>query len=333
MIYRPVRERDQEEVIKAAGELITNCGYNEVSLVSLNTSDYADIDKLVTSLLHQYPGLTISLPSLRIDSFSVRLMDSLPSRGKTGLTFAPEVGSERLRQVINKDSSEDRLMETAVTAFERGWTGLKLYFMIGLPTETLDEVEEIVGLVEKVRVAGKRTSGKRPQMRISISTFIPKPHTSFQWVAQENEQQLNAKLELLKQGLSRKGIKLSWTDPRLSLLEAVLSRGDRRLGRVIHRAWELGCSFDAWNDRFDYARWLRAFEEVGLDPGFYAQRMRSLDELLPWSHIESGVTADFLKQEYRRALEGIETPDCLNHACNACGLQRLIPSCQQKLQS
>lgn len=331
MIYRPVRERPQEEVLQAAGELITNCGYDEVSLVSLNTSDYAGIDELVTSLSHRYPQLALSLPSLRLDNFSVGLVSSLPTRSRTGLTFAPEAGSERLRRAINKNLAEDSLLETATTAFERGWTSLKLYFMVGLPTETLEDVEGIVRLVEKVRSAGKKASGKKPLIRISVSTFVPKPHTPFQWTAQENEPGLNAKHEILK-GLHHKGTKLSWQDPKLSLLEAALSRGDRRIGRVIYHAWELGCKFDAWTEHFNYEKWLRAFTAAGLEPGFYAHRERSPDEVLPWSHIDTGVTDAFLKQEYQRAQQGEETPDCRQHACNACGLQQKLPDCRQKYQ-
>jgi radical SAM family uncharacterized protein len=330
IIYRPVRERPHDEVIKAAGELIGNCGYDEVSLVSLNTSDYAGIDQLVTRLSHRYPRVALSLPSLRIDSFSVKLLASLPARSKTGLTFAPEAGSQRLQRVINKNISADRLMETAATAFERGWNRLKLYFMLGLPTETLDDVAEIIQVVEKLRTLGKETSHRPPQLRVSIATFVPKPHTPFQWVAQENEDQINAKQELLKQGLRHKSIRLSWNDPKTSLLEAALSRGDRRLGRVIYGAWKLGCTFDAWSERFNYEKWLSAFTEAGLDPRFYAQRERSLDELLPWAHINAGVTDAFLKQEFRRALQGEETPDCRYAACNACGLQHWHPACRQK---
>ena len=330
IIYRPVRERPHEEVLQAAGELITNCGYDEVSLVSLSTSDYAGIDELVTSLSQSYPNLALSLPSLRIDSFSVKLMGSLPSRSKTGLTFAPEAGTERLRRIINKNTPEDKILETAATAFDRGWTSLKLYFMLGLPTETTDDVEGIIQLVNKVRSVGRKTSGKKPRVRVSVSTFVPKPHTPFQWVAQENEQQLSAKHELLKLGLYKKGTKLSWQDPKTSLLEAALSRGDRRLGRVIHRAWKLGSTFDAWNEHFNYENWLRAFIESGLEPGFYAQRQRTLDELLPWAHIDVGVSAAFLKREYQRAIEGRETTDCRHNACSACGLQYWHPSCQQK---
>ncbi|MFC1915674.1 TIGR03960 family B12-binding radical SAM protein [Chloroflexota bacterium] len=333
VIYRPMRKRPKEEVLQAAGELIANCGYDEVSLVSLSTGDYAGIDELVTSLSHHYPNLALSLPSLRIGSLAIRLMGSLPARSKTGLTFAPEAGSERLKRVINKTTTEDELLETAATAFGQGWTSLKLYFMLGLPTETTDDVEGIVQLVDEVRSSGRKVSGRTPQIRVSASTFVPKPHTPFQWVAQADETQLNAKHELLKQGLRRKGTKLSWQDPKLSLVEAALSRGDRRLGKVIYRAWKLGSTFDAWKEHFNYENWLRAFAESGFEPSFYAQRQRTLDELLPWGHIDVGVTATFLKREYQQATEVRETPDCRHHACNTCGLQRWHPDCQQKYQA
>jgi radical SAM family uncharacterized protein len=332
MIYRPVRERPQEGVLQAVGELIANCGYDEVSLLSLSTSDYSGIDELVSSISHRYYNLAISLPSLRLDSFSVALVDSLPSRRKTGFTFAPEAGSQRLRQVINKPTTEDEILETAAIAFDRGWTGLKLYFMLGLPTETTDDVEGISQLVTKVHSLGKRAKGRQPQVRVSISTFVPKPHTPFQWVAQESEQQLNSKHELLKLGLRRRGIRLSWQDPEISLLEAALSRGDRRLGKVIYRAWKLGSTFDAWSEHFNYGNWLRAFEESGLEPGFYALRQRPLDEILPWAHIDAGVTTAFLKREYHLAFDGKSTPDCRYGACNVCGLECWQSSCQQKYQ-
>lgn len=331
IIYRPVRERPPQEVLEAAAELISHCGYDEISLVSLSTSDYAGIDELVSQLSHRYPNLALSLPSLRIDNFSVKLMGSLPARSKTGLTFAPEAGSERLRQIINKSTPEDKILETAATAFERGWTSLKLYFMLDLPTETTDDVESIVQLVNKIRSLGRRASGKKPLVRVSVSTFVPKPHTPFQWVAQASESELKAKHELLRQGLRRKGIKLSWQDPKISLLEAALSRGDRRLGKVIYRAWKLGATFDAWDEHFKYENWLRAFAESGLDPGFYAQRQRALDEALPWAHIDTGVSAAFLKGEYQRAMEGKETPDCRYNVCSACGLEHWHPACQQKV--
>ncbi len=332
-IYRPVRERPLEEVMQAVGEIAANCGYDEVSLVSLSTSDYAGIDELVAGLSRRYPNLALSLPSLRLDGSSVKLVDALPSRRKTGLTFAPEAGSERLRRIINKNVSEDELLETAAAAFARGWTGLKLYFMLGLPGETVDDVEEIARLIVKVSMLGSKAKGKRPQVRVSLSTFVPKPHTPFQWAAQASATEINAKQELLKQGLPRRGIRLSWQDPRVSQLEAALSRGDRLLGRVIYRAWQLGSTFDAWNECFDYANWLRAFDESGLEPDFYARRERSLDELLPWAHIDAGVTSAFLKREYQRAMAGKETPDCRRQTCSACGLEHRQAGCQQKRQS
>ncbi len=331
-IYRPVRERPPGEVLQAAGEIISNCGYDEISLVSLSTSDYTYIEELVTNLSRNHPQISISLPSLRIDNFSIRLMSSLPAHARTGLTFALEAGSQRLRQVINKNIPEEKLLDTVAGAVARGWTTLKLYFMLGLPTETIDDIETIVQLIEKVRLVSREKSGRKPQIRISASTFVPKPHTPFQWVAQANEHELSARHEILKQKLPRKGIKLSWQDPRLSLLEAVLSRGDRRLGKVIHRAWQLGSTFDAWDECLNYANWLRAFEETGLEPGFYAWRDRSLNELLPWSHIDSGVTVNFLKKEYQRAIRGKETVDCRDNTCSACGLQKRQPEYPQKLK-
>jgi len=328
-VYRPVRERPKEEVVKAAGELISNCGYDEVSLVSLNTSDYAEIGELVDSLVEQYPNLAISLPSLRISQFSIRLMGTLPTKSKTGLTFAPEAGSERLRRAINKVIPEEELLETATTAFERGWTNMKLYFMLGLPMETMEDINGIIDLVNKVRLAGRNPS-RRPQIRVSASTFVPKPHTPFQWAAREKTESLAEKHLRLRQGLLRKGIKLSWSDSKQSLLEAALSRGDRRLGKVIYNAWKSGSVFDAWSEHFNFDNWMKAFTDAGLDPAFYAHRERPMNELLPWSFIDTGVPTNFLKLEYERAMTGNPTPDCRLSACNACGLQRWNAKCQEK---
>ncbi len=330
IIYRPVRERHREEVLKAAAEITGHCGYDVISLVSLSSSDYAGIDEMVIALTAQQPNLALSLPSLRISSFSVRLMGALPARSRTGLTFAPEAGSERLRRVINKNIPEDEILETAAIAFERGWTGMKLYFMLGLPTETAEDVDEIVRLVGKIRNVGKEATGNLPSLRVSAATFVPKPHTPFQWVAQEDEAQLNKKQELLRQGLRRLGAKLSWQDPKTSLLEAVISRGDRRLGAAIRHAWKLGSRFDAWNEHFNYENWQRALAESDLDPAFYAHRERSPDELLPWAHINPGVSTAFLKQELRSAREGKETLDCRFGECSSCGMQRWHPGCQAK---
>jgi radical SAM family uncharacterized protein len=331
MIYRPVRERPHDEVIEASGELVANCGYDEVSLVSLNTTDYAGIDKLVAKMSQRYPNLTLSLPSLRLDDFSIKLVESLPTRSRTGLTFAPEAGSERLRRVINKNITDESLLQTAAAAFTRGWTSLKLYFMVGLPTETLEDVQSIVALVDKVRAEGKKASGKKPMIRVSVSTFVPKPHTPFQWAARLDEQALHPRLEILRQGLNIKGVKFSWHDPRIGLLEAALSRGDRRTGKAIFRAWELGCRFDAWTEYYNHEKWLQAFADTGLEPGFYAYRDRSTEETLPWSHIDVGVSEAFLKQEFRRALEERDTPDCRVDACNACGLEK-TETCRNKVR-
>jgi len=330
--YRPVRERPPEEVLKAVGEVMANCGYNEVSLVSLSTSDYPGISELVASLFHRYQdqNLVLSLPSLRPDSFSVRLLDSLAAHKRPGLTFAPEAGSERLRQAINKNTTEDAILETAAEAFAHGWSSLKLYFMLGLPTETTDDVEAIATLIDKISSLGKRRRGGRPQLRVSLSTFVPKPHTPFQWAAQESEPQLNAKIELLKQRLRRKDVRLSWNDPKVSQLEAAMSRGDRRLAGVIQRAWQLGAIFDGWSEHFNYENWLRAFQESHLEPALFAQRELLLDEPLPWAHIDTGLTQAFLKREQKNALVSKEVPDCRYQECTACGLQRWQPSCREK---
>jgi radical SAM superfamily enzyme YgiQ (UPF0313 family) len=272
----------------------------------------------------------LSLPSLRLDKSSIDLVGSLPTRRRTGLTFAPEAGNERLRRAINKDLAEESLLDTAATAFERGWTNLKLYFMVGLPTETAEDVESIVHLVEKVRAVGKKASGKKPVIRVSVATFIPKPHTPYQWAAQLSEPDLEIRHSILQKGLHYKNTRLSWENPETSLLEACLSRGDRRTGRVIYTAWKSGCKFDAWSEHFRYKNWLEAFRESGLEPGFYAHRERSLDEVLPWSHIDSGVSIDFLKAEYRRSTEGLTTQDCRSGSCNTCGLEQLDTCASKK---
>ncbi len=330
-IYRPVRERPVEEVLSAVGEVISNCGYDEISLVSLSSSDYSDIRKLVTSLTQQYPDLAISLPSLYIGSFSVDLMECLPSHRKTGLTFAPEAGSERMRRTINKRVTENDLLTTATAAFSKGWGGLKLYFMLGLPGETNEDVEEIGNLVNKVFTEGQKVSRRPIQIRVNLSTFIPKPHTPFQWVKRESEEALTAKQQLLHQIVRRKAIRLSWSDPKVSQLEAVMSRGDRRIGKVIYQAWKQGALFDSWGEHFNYAIWQKAFTECGIDPDSYASRERSLDEPLPWEHIDIGVSPAFLKEEYQRALRAEETNDCRNGPCNTCGLQAIIPACKAKI--
>ncbi len=329
IIYRPLRHRPTEEVVDSVGALLESCGYNEVSLVSLSTSDYPGIDQLVTALVKQYTKypLTLSLPSLRLDSFSIKLMNSLHLGRRTALTFAPEAGTERLRQAINKVISQEEILSTFVVALEKGWTSFKLYFMLGLPTETDEDVEGIVQLVGKIRQLGKRG---HPKIRVSLSTFVPKAHTPFQWVAQEEGERLRDRQERVRQGLRRWGVQLSWPDPQTSLLEAVLSRGDRRLGKVIYRAWQQGCQFDAWSECFSFAPWLSAFEQEGLSPEFYAHRVRPPEETFPWAHINVGVSPAFLWREYERAHSGKLTPDCQEGQCQGCGLEKEETSCGLK---
>lgn len=335
IIYRPIRERPKEEVLAAVDELLRNCGYNELSLLSLSTSDYSEIESLVSALLARYRehNLKISLPSLRIDGLSLRLMDTITSGKKTGLTFAPEAGSERLRRVINKSVSQDDLIQTLETAAERGWNSVKLYFMLGLPTETLDDIESIVHMVRQGVPALRKGGGKALQLKVSTSAFVPKAHTPFQWVAQHTEEELNARIEALRLGMRKSGLRLSWQDPKMSLLEGVLARGDRRLSQAIYRAWQLGATFDAWSEHFNYEKWGRAFDECGLDPAFYANRQRPLDEIFPWAHIDVGISTTFLKREYQYNLQGTETPDCRFGRCTTCGLESWHPACQKSYQN
>ena len=327
IIYRPMRLRPQDEIEKAVDEILNNCGYDEVSLVSLSSGDYPGIDQLVGILSGRFENLSLSLPSLHISSFSLELMEALSPRKKIGLTFAPEAGSDRMRQVINKQLTEQEILDTFTEVFLKGWLSIKLYFMVGLPTETKEDIEAIGQLADKIRDLAKRNGGRTPQIRVNASTFVPKAHTPFQWFGQNTEDEITKKHEILNAGLQRRGTRLSWGNPKVSLLEAALSRGDRRLGKVIYRAWKLGAVFDAWDELFNYDLWQQAFAEIGLDIKFYAQRERSQDELLPWAHIDVGVSQEFLKVEYAKALKAEVTPDCRGGACNACGLERWESGC------
>jgi radical SAM superfamily enzyme YgiQ (UPF0313 family) len=331
MIYRPIRELSHDEVAGYLTEIIDNCGYSEASLLSLSTGDYHDISGLITSLKGKFSkqSINISLPSLRLDKSSIDLIESLPRKRKTTLTFAPEAGSDRLRKAINKNIPEDLILDTFATAFQKGWLNLKLYFMIGLPTETYEDIEAIVDLVAKTLKLGSKS--RRPGLRINVSTFVPKAHTPCQWLPQDNEAEILKKQDILRHGLSKLKLRFSWQDTGISQLEALLSRGDRRLGAVIYRAWQQGCRFDTWNEHFDFSRWLQALADNNLDLSFYAHRQRSLDELLPWQHIDIGVTSAFLKRELEKIKEGIVTGDCRTDSCNACGLQRWSDDCRSKL--
>jgi len=333
VVYRPARSRPQEEIIKAADEIIASCGYDEISLLSLSTSDYEGIETLVSELAERYRGkhIAISLPSLRVTPGSVALVESLPEKRKSGLTFAPEAASPRLQRVINKIISDEELLNTAGVAFERGWTGLKLYYMLGLPTETLDDLSVMADMLQKIYTLGRGAPGRRPQLRVSLSTFVPKAHTPFQWAAQDDEETINLKQRHLIDRARTKGIRLSWSDAKMSLLEGALSRGDRRLSPVIYGAWKRGSVLDGWTELFSWQRWADAFAEAGLDPAFYAQRPRPLDEVFPWSQIETGVTEGFLLREYKRALAAEASGDCHDAPCQACGLQNLVAECEESL--
>ena len=332
ILYRPVRELAPEKAIDAVDCLMKNCGYNTFSLVSLSSGDYSKINFLVDSLTQKYAGdgITLSLPSLRLDRSSVDLIDSLPSGRKTTLTFAPEAGSERMRQAMNKWIPYGSMMETFTAAFEKDWMNLKLYFMIGLPTETMEDVEAIATLVNSINRLGKGIRGRPPRVRVSVSSFIPKPHTPCQWASQDDGEALAAKHSLLQSRLRRGGVQMSWHDTRTSLLEAVLSRGDRRLGPAIYTAWKKGARLDTWSEYLDYERWMQSFTECGIDPSFYAHRQREMGELLPWQHIQSGVSDAFLKAEQARMAEGSLTQDCRTASCNLCGLQGSSAACRSR---
>ncbi|MHB1415359.1 MAG: radical SAM protein, partial [Chloroflexota bacterium] len=298
--YRPVRLRKPEEIMQAVDDLLACTGYEEVSLLSLSTGDYPHIEDLVQMLGERHQNVNFSLPSLRIDSFSVALAESV-HRKKTSLTFAPEAGTQRLRDVIHKQVTEDDLLRAVEAAYGAGWSTVKLYFMIGLPTETPDDIAGIGRLIGLTLDIGRRVAGRRAQVNASVATFVPKPQTPFQWSAQNTREELEAKLQHLRANV-RRGVHLAWHDPETSLLEAALARGDRRLGAVILAAWRAGCRFDAWSDHFRPELWQRAAEEVGLDLAFYAQRVRELEEVLPWAHIRSGARPEYLRRQYELAM-------------------------------
>ncbi len=322
MVNRPIRERPVPEILAALEAGLDQTGYEEISLLSLSSSDHSEIIALIDGLksLLTERQVNITLPSLRIESFSEDLMDVLQSLSPGGgFTLAPEAGTERMRNIINKPLSDAELMSTVRSVFEHGWKTLKLYFMIGHPQETLSDVQAIAEVCQVVLQEGRRIAGGRARVHAGVSTFIPKPHTPFQWVPFQDTDAIQTKISLLQDALRGSKVKLTWNDPQASLLEAWLSRGDRRLARVIHRAWENGARFDAWGDQFDIQPWRTAFTDSGLDPDFYSFRARDLDEILPWDHINAGVRKAFLVDDYRFSLEGKTRPDCRGR-CYACGI-------------
>ncbi len=328
MVYRPIREKSPEKLCEQAKCLYENTGYDEISLISLSISDYSRLRELTDGLLSWTDSahVSLSLPSLRIDSFSEELMQKVSSVRTGGLTFAPEAGTQRLRDVINKNVNEEDLMRAVGIAFRGGKSSVKLYFMDGLPTETLEDIEGIADLAGKVVKEYYRLPKQdRPRgvsVTISVSCFVPKPFTPFQWERQDSFEQLIEKQEHLKSCITDKKIRYTYHDAKVSFVEAVLARGDRRLADAIELMVDEGAMFDAWDEYFDYDHWMSAFGRTGVDPAFYTTRGFGLDEVLPWDIIDCGVTKEFLLRERNKAYEGRTTPSCAEH-CNGCGANKL----------
>jgi radical SAM family uncharacterized protein len=333
MIYRPTRERSVEEVVEAAGELLDATGYDELSLMSLSTTDHREIAPMVHALMDRYGdrGLKISIPSTRVDSFSVEVADAVARGKKHTLTLAPEAGSQRLRNTINKLVSESDILGAAENAFSGGWTSIKMYFMVGQPTETDHDIEEIARIAREVKAIGRAHIGGRARVRVSTSNFIPKAHTPYQWIGQADPETLRRRHQILRDGCRQAGVQFTWEEPEKSLLEAVLSRGDRRVADVIETAWRNGAKFDSWSEHHDWAIWQRAFDEHAVDPAFYAYRMRDLWEQLPWSHIHGGTEPSYLRGEWMKTMNEEITLDCKRDPCNVCGMQTLDGDCRHKI--
>ena len=327
-IYRPNREKDFSTVDAQSRSLCDTTGYDEVSLSSLSSSDYTGLPQLLDSMLNwtEKSKVSISLPSLRIDGFSDELTEKLKKVRRGGLTFAPEAGTQRLRDAINKNVTEEEVLNTCRTAFNGGWTNVKLYFMIGLPTETLEDVEGIGELSQKVVDEFYRNpnkpKGKGVNVTSSASTFVPKPFTPFQWEPQDDIDTIHMKQQHLRDSVRSRKITLNWHDADTSFLEAVFARGDRRLIRVLIRAYEKGCRFDGWDEYFKLPVWMEVFSECNIDPAFYANRRRSYEEILPWDHLDYGITKEFLIREHQKALKAETTPHC-RMKCANCGAAKL----------
>ena len=327
-IYRPIREKSVETINAQSKALIESTGYDELSLCSLSTSDHSKVNEMLTSLIDWTvkDNINLSLPSLRVDNFSDELVDKLNKVRKSGLTFAPEAGTQRLRDVINKNVTQEEVIKTCTKAFDNGWTTVKLYFMMGLPTETMEDIEGIANLgMEVVHAFYKnpnRQKGTGLQVNISCSSFIPKPFTPFQWEPEDSMDSLKAKQKHLLESIPSKKIRVSYHETPTSLLEGVLARGDRRLSAVIHSAFKNGCKFDSWDEHFKFDAWLKAFEDNGIDPYFYTQRKREFSELLPWDHLDYGISRKFLENENLKAHQNVTTPHC-RIKCAGCGANRL----------
>ena len=330
MVYRPLRERDVEMLKDKAYKMLKSTGHEEISLSSLSSSDYTHLEELLTFLIDNFKsqGVNISLPSLRIDAFSLDVMNKVQDIKKSSLTFAPEAGSQRMRDVINKGLTEEVILKGAADAFAGGWNRVKLYFMLGLPTETEEDIAGIADLANKVAKTfyeipkGERPGNGRVDVVASTSFFVPKPFTPFQWVRQCTDEEFVAKQKFLsakmKEQINHKSMRYNWHEFELTKLEGIFARGDRRLGKVLMAAYRNGCIFDSWSEFFNYEGWMKAFEDCHVDYTFYVHRERPLDEILPWDFINAGVTKEFLKREYQRAREGVVTPNC-RQGCSGCG--------------
>lgn len=329
-LYRPFREKSVETICKQAEALCENTGYEELSLASLSTSDHSKIDPMLTELIEytENQHINLALPSMRVDNFTDSLLEKIKKVRKSGLTFAPEAGTQRLRDVINKNVSEDEVMSTCRIAFEGGYTNVKLYFMLGLPTETDEDVAGIAELAQKVvdlyYTIPNRPKGKGVQVSISTATFVPKPFTPFQFEPQATREQIEHKQKVLIDSVKTRKIKVSWHNPDVSILEAVLAKGDRKLGKAIYTAWKKGCKFDGWEEFFRFDLWLEAFEETGIDISFYANRKRDYDEILPWEHLDYLVSKNFFIREHKKAVyDQKTTPNC-RIKCAGCGVNKAV---------
>ena len=331
MLYRPTRERDVETLKQYAYNMLKNTGHEEISLSSLSTSDYSELKELVTFLIDNFKnkGINISLPSLRIDAFSLDVMSQVQDIRKSSLTFAPEAGSQRMRNVINKGLTEEDIISGAGQAFEGGWNKVKLYFMLGLPTETEEDMEAIAVLADKVarryyEIPKDQRNGKC-QITASSSFFIPKPFTPFQWAPMLNHEDYIERAAIVKHAflnqLNKKSLRYNWHDAEVSVLEGVFARGDRKIASVIEEAYRMGCIYDSWSEQFDNDKWMRAFDNTGIEIGFYNLRERGEDEVFPWDFIDIGVTKKFLRREWDRAMKGEVTPNC-RMQCSGCGVAK-----------
>ena len=328
-IYRPIRAKKPDTLCSQGKALCESTGYEEMSLASLSTSDHPQVEEMLDKIIDytQEEHINLSLPSLRVDNFSKELLEKVSKVRKSGLTFAPEAGTQRLRDVINKGVTEEEIMRTSRIAFEGGYTSVKLYFMLGLPFETMDDVLGITALGQRVvdlyYSLPTKPKGKAVNVSISVSTFVPKPFTPFQWAAQDTYDEIVEKQHALTHSVTTRKISRAWHEVRTSVLEGVIARGDRRLGKAIYNAWKMGCKFDSWEEFFDFDKWVKAIADAGLTMEFYASRQRTPDEIFPWDHIDVGVSKAFLRREYEKASRAEVTPNCKEH-CAGCGANKLI---------